>query len=62
MKGGGKVKPEELDAMPNLAVEFAKHKKVVQGCSVKTVDEYILDLRMFFKFIKLLKDGITITG
>lgn len=51
------MKPEELDAMPRLAAEFARHKKVVQGCSVKTVDEYMLDLRMFFKFIRLLKDG-----
>ncbi len=55
------MKPEELDAMPRLAVEFARHKKVVQGCSVKTVDEYLLDLRMFFKFIKLLKNGKSIS-
>lgn len=55
------MKPEELHAMPPLAAEFARHKKVVQGCSVKTVDEYLLDLRMFFKFIKLLKDGKSIT-
>ena len=45
------MKPEELAAMPPLAAEFAQHKSVVQGCSAKTVDEYLIDLRMFFRFL-----------
>lgn len=51
------MKREELAAMPPLAAEFARHKKVVQGCSEKTVDEYLLDLRMFFKFHVLQREG-----
>lgn len=45
------MKPEELEEMPPLAVEFAQYKRVVQGCSEKTVDEYLIDLRMFFRFL-----------
>ncbi len=45
------MKREELDAMPPLAEEFARHKRVVQGCSSKTVDEYLIDLRMFFRYL-----------
>lgn len=52
------MRPEELEAMPALAREFARHKKVVQGCSVKTIDEYLLDLRLFFKYIVLSRKGI----
>lgn len=31
---------------------FANYKKTVQNRAVKTVDEYLMDLRIFFKFIK----------
>lgn len=58
---GRYVKPIELDAMPSLTVEFARHKKAVQGCSVKTVDEYMLDLRMFLRYIKLSRADFALT-
>ncbi len=35
--------------------EFASYKTVIQGCSQRTVEEYLLDLRTFFRF--LLADG-----
>ena len=53
------MKNEELVLMPPLVQEFARHKKAVQGCSVKTVDEYLLDIRMFLKHVTLTRDGIT---
>lgn len=31
--------------------EFASYKLVVQGCSQRTVDEYLLDLRTFFRYL-----------
>ncbi len=31
--------------------EYASYKLSIQGCSQKTVDEYLLDLRTFFRFI-----------
>jgi len=55
--GGDTLKPEELALMPLDAREFARHKKIVQNCSVKTVDEYLLDLRIFFKFLVLTREG-----
>lgn len=34
-----------------LIQEFASYKASIQGCSQKTVDEYLLDLRTFFRFL-----------
>ena len=55
------MKPNEIEMMPPLAVEFARHKKAVQGCSVKTVDEYLLDIRMFLRYIKLSRANFQLT-
>ncbi len=38
--------------------DFAGYKLVIQGRSPKTVDEYMLDLRTFFKFLIARKNGI----
>ncbi len=35
--------------------EFASYKTAIQGCSQRTVEEYLLDLRTFFRY--LLADG-----
>ena len=40
-----------IDSMPPLVRDFARYKQTIQGCSQKTVDEYLSDLRLFFKFI-----------
>ncbi len=42
---------------PPLLREFANYKAVIQGCSVKTINEYMLDLRNFFKFILSSRNG-----
>lgn len=34
-----------------LIREYASYKSSIQGCSQKTVDEYLLDLRTFFRFL-----------
>lgn len=35
----------------SLIQEYASYKLSIQGCSRKTVDEYLLDLRTFFRFL-----------
>jgi len=38
--------------------EFASYKQSIAGCSPKTLNEYMLDLRTFFKFIIADRTGI----
>ena len=35
----------------SLIQEYAAYKLSIQGCSAKTVEEYLLDLRTFFRFL-----------
>ncbi len=41
----------DLKSLPPLVREFASYKSVVQNASEKTVSEYLLDLRTFFRFM-----------
>ncbi len=41
-----------------LIQEFAAYKSSIQGCSQKTVDEYLLDLRTFFRYLIARERGI----
>ena len=41
-----------LNTLPSLVREFANYKTVVQNASDKTVSEYMLDLRTFFRFLR----------
>ncbi len=45
-------KSEEFKSFPPLLREYASHVAVIKGNSEKTVCEYLLDLRTFFRFIK----------
>ena len=38
--------------------EFASYKTAIQGCSQKTADEYLLDLRTFFRYLLARDRGI----
>ena len=38
--------------------EFKNYKQNVQNRSALTIDEYLLDLRIFFKFIKAVRDEL----
>lgn len=41
----------DLNSLPSLVREFASYKAVVQNASEKTIGEYLLDLRIFFRFL-----------
>ena len=40
-----------LESLPPLVREFASYKSAIQNASEKTVSEYLLDLRIFFRFL-----------
>ena len=42
----------------DVVQEFASYKLGIQGCSAKTVDEYLLDLRTFFRYLLAKERGI----
>lgn len=42
----------------SLIQEFASYKSSIQGCSPKTVQEYLLDLRTLFRFLIAREKGI----
>ena len=48
----------DLATMPSAVADFARYKSVIQNCSPKTVNEYVLDLRTFFRFLRAKKQGI----
>ncbi len=50
--------PVEMHELPALVREFASYKKSIQGCSSKTVEEYCVDLRMFWRYIKADREGL----
>jgi site-specific recombinase XerD len=43
---------------PSILKEFLTYHETVKDHSKKTVDEYFLDLRMFFRYIKLIKNKV----
>ncbi len=43
--------PEELIKFPPIAIEFQQTMMSILGRSIRTVSEYLLDLRMFFRFL-----------
>ena len=47
-----------INIMPPLARDFASYKLTIQVQSAKTVDEYLSDLRIFFKYIYAVRNGI----
>lgn len=49
---------EILSTLPPIVREFAAYKSAIQGCSPKTVSEYLLDLRTFFRFLIAKENGI----
>lgn len=41
----------DLSEFPELIRDFAQHKMIVQGCSEKTITEYLFDLRTFCRYM-----------
>ncbi len=59
------VKPrQEVDksTLPAVLREFAGYKLGIENCSARTVEEYLLDLRTFFRYMIAIKEGITPYG
>ena len=50
----------DLSEMPSLVRDFASYKSAIQNCSVKTVSEYLLDLRTFFRFLVADRRGVAL--
>ena len=48
-----------METLPSLVREFASYKSVIQNASEKTVSEYMLDLRTFFRFLLARDRGIS---
>ena len=49
----------DLKTLPPLVREFASYKAVIQNSSEKTISEYLLDLRTFFRFLEARVLGIS---
>ena len=47
-----------IDEFPPVIREFASYKTAIQGCSEKTAEEYLLDLRTFFRYLIAKEHGI----
>jgi len=41
----------DFTEFPPLVQEFASYKRTIQGCSAKTVEEYMVDLRTFCRYL-----------
>jgi site-specific recombinase XerD len=55
------LKSEELKPFPPLVREFATYKTAIVGASPLTVCEYLLDLRLFFRFLEANRLGIDLS-
>lgn len=47
---------------PQILKEFLTYHETIKGQSPKTISEYYLDLRMFLRFIKLMREEMPITA
>ncbi|MBQ8552264.1 MAG: tyrosine-type recombinase/integrase [Clostridia bacterium] len=50
----------DYDELPTAVRNFVSYKLTVQGRSQKTMDEYALDLRTFFRFLSVKRDGMDV--
>lgn len=46
----------EMSEFSAVIQEFAAYKSAIQGCSQRTVEEYLLDLRTFFRYLLCRED------
>ena len=49
-----------IETMPQIVRDFASYKLTIQNCSKKTVNEYLSDLKLFFKYIYAKRYGVDI--
>ncbi len=50
-------KSDEFRSFPPIIKEYASHMHVIKGNSEKTICEYLLDLRTFFRYMKMIHCG-----
>ena len=50
------MKSEEYKRFPSVLKNYASHLKVITGNSEKTICEYLMDLRTFFRFYIMIKN------
>lgn len=53
--------PYKYNDAPQILREFLTYHETIKGQSPKTIDEYYLDLRIFLRFIKLMRNDMPIT-
>ena len=51
------MRGEEIKTFPTVLRDYANYLVAIQGTSEKTVCEYLLDLRTFFRFIIMRESG-----
>lgn len=51
-----------MDEFSQIVQQFAIYKRTIQGCSEKTVNEYMLDLRTFFRYLIAKDQNIDINS
>ena len=56
------LRTEDFRAAPTVVKNFIRHKLGVEGCSEKTVSEYLLDLRTFFRYLLACEQNLPTVG
>lgn len=56
-----KLTGDEIKTFPAVLRDYANHMVAVRGISEKTICEYLLDLRSFFRFYKMKKDDLSLS-
>ena len=55
------MKSEEFKTFPSYLKEYASYMTAIRGKAEKTVCEYLLDLRTFFRYTIMIKEGKDLT-
>ncbi len=56
------LRSQDFRAAPTVLKNFIRHKLGVEGCSEKTVSEYLLDLRTFFRYLLATERNLPTVG
>ncbi len=51
---------QNIKEFPQLIRDYAAYKKTIQGCSPKTVSEYLFDLRTFCRYMVLVREDAVV--
>ena len=48
----------DINEFDPIIREFAGYKSYIQGCSQRTVEQYLIDLRTFFRYLEAKRTGV----